>query len=262
MKQPGDQWCVQIDVTSACVHRCSNCTHLVGRYRHPWHMSPAQYEAAVLAVRDHPGAVGMIGGEPQIHPDFAELCEILQRHIPRERRALFTAIRPRPIAKRTFGQLHLNAFKGSCWHQPVLVASSLVVSNWRDYASRCWLRDRWSCSVTPKGFYFCEVAGAMAMLINGPAGIPPAPGCWNRPPATYEEQAAFWCSRCGVCLPLKARRASDEIDDVCPAWAQWLETTRRTNTIRTPALESAARAFRYLSAWHRFRIWLYRILHK
>ena len=37
--------------------------------------------------------------------------------------------------------------------------------------SNCWVQEQWSASITPKGGFFCEVAGSLDHLMNGPGGV-------------------------------------------------------------------------------------------
>jgi hypothetical protein len=74
---------IQIDVTSRCDLRCSNCTrHLahVDRYD----MSPAVFrETCRILNRALPTfIIGMFGGNPMLHPQAEQLMEIMQEEIP------------------------------------------------------------------------------------------------------------------------------------------------------------------------------------
>jgi hypothetical protein len=121
------------------------------------------------------------------------------------------------LIERTFGYVNNNQHKSECRHSPILVAISDVIP---DAAERerlidnCWLQEMWSATITPKGFFFCEVAGAMDMLFGGPGGLPVEPGCWRRPLEDFREQIERWCSRCGVPLNLRGRIDHEGIDDI------------------------------------------------
>lgn len=233
MIDPQRQWAIQIDVTNACTRACSNCTRFVG-HRESFVMEPAVFQQAAEALADFPTSsppvagidhkvVGIIGGEPLIHPRFTELAEIFSRAIPnRENRGLWTGLqwqktRYAELIERVFGYVNNNRHDTECRHSPILVAVSDVVEDsmvWRNMIGACWLQQLWSATVTPKGFFFCEIAGTMDLLFDGPGGLPVEPGCWRRPLTDFQEQINRWCPRCGVPLNLRGRIDHEEVDDV------------------------------------------------
>ena len=270
MIPPREQWCIQIDVTNACPRRCSNCTRLLTHARERWDMSLEDFARAVEALEDFPAdsspdrrgrrkVVGIIGGEPLLHLRFPELCEIMIEAVPEMRyRGLWTGIRyeehphraavdrligPRPSPAETpdegSGYLNQNLHDKECFHQPVLVAVGDVVQDetamWQ-LIDRCPLQKEWSSAITPKGFFFCEVAAAMDLVFDGPGGLPVTPACWRHDLAVYREQIERWCPRCGVCLPLEGRLDHERVDDVSRSN---LETLRRLGSPRILAGEYA-----------------------
>jgi len=266
MIPPREQWCIQIDVTNACPRRCSNCTRLLAHARKRWDMSVEDFARAVEALEDFPTqsppdrrgrrkVVGIIGGEPLLHPEFPRLCEIMIEAIPQMRhRGLWTGVRcerhpyraavqrligPRPSPAATpnerAGYLNQNLHDTQCSHQPVLVAVRDVVHDeaamW-EWIDRCPLQQQWSATITPKGFFFCEVAGALDLVFDGPGGLPVTPACWRHDLAEYRGQIERWCPRCGVCLPLEGRLDSEEVDDISRSN---LQTLRRLGSPRVLA---------------------------
>lgn len=233
MIDPQEQWALQIDVTNACTRACSNCTRFVG-HAEPFFMTVNCYRRAVEALADFPTdspttdrvkhkMVGMIGGEPLIHPEFRELVAVLRETIPnREHRGLWTGLRWQrtkyaSLIQETFGYVNNNQHNTDCVHSPVLVSISDVIADpeeRRRIIDNCWLQRMWSGTITPKGFFFCEVAGAMDLLFDGPGGLPVEPGCWRRPIADFGDQIERWCNRCGVPLNLQGRRDSEDVDDI------------------------------------------------
>ena len=244
MIPPRQQWCIQIDVTNACPRRCSNCTRLLAHARARWDVSLDDFARAVDALRDFPAestpdrrgrrkVVGMIGGEPLWHPQFDRLCEVMIEAIPEMRyRGLWTGVRyekhgHRATVERLIGKgpspvgyLNQNLHDKECFHQPILVAVRDVVEEeavmWR-LIDACPLQQEWSSAITPKGFFFCEVAAAMDLVFDGPGGLPVSPACWRHDLADYRAQIERWCPRCGVCLPLEGRRDNERVDDVSPS---------------------------------------------
>ena len=67
----------------------------------------------------------------------------------------------------------MDSFDKTSYHTPILVSSqSLIKDNWKreKYIDNCWLQMTWSAIINPKGGWFCEVAGAFSMLLDGPLG--------------------------------------------------------------------------------------------
>jgi len=167
--------------------------------------------------------IGMIGGEPLLHPQFATLAQIMLELIPnRQQRGLWTALDWRKtkhadIIRDTFGYINENRHDTPCKHSPVLVSISDVVAEKAErdrLIDNCWLQRVWSGAVTPRGFFFCEVAGAMDTVFGGPGGKPVDEHCWQRPLSDFQDQIDMWCSRCGIPLNLQGRIDAEEVDDV------------------------------------------------
>lgn len=186
-------------------------------------MSPECFRRAVEAVQDFPlnspscqlgrrKIVGIMGGEPLLHPKFPELVQIVCERIPdRRHRGLWTGedwrrgAHPiwgqyRPVVEKLVGPNPNNVirmdFTGDCgylnWnmhlpeatihHHPMLVAISDLVKNERrkwELIQNCWVQRQWSPSMTPKGAFFCEVAAAFDIVFHGPGGMPLKPGWWQ-----------------------------------------------------------------------------------
>lgn len=225
---------IQIDITNACMNRCSNCTRFTGHHRKPFFMDMDTFKRAVDSLVEFPGMVGMIGGEPLLHPKFAQMAEYLAKTIPNpKRRGLWSTVPKKQgekygsLIKEAFGNFFFNDHTmDNILHQPLLVAAQEVIPDpeemWR-FINECWIQKYWSASITPKGAFFCEVAASFDMLLDGPGGWPIEPGWWKRVPANYTEQKQFACPRCGCAIPLKRRPSTDEIDDVSPGNLEMLK---------------------------------------
>lgn len=250
MIPPRQQWCIQIDITNACPRACSNCTRLTAHAQEPFFMDLPTFERAARALahfptrspadrHGRPKVVGIMGGEPLMHPLFGVFAAVICRAIPNTGhhglwtgldystrrhaavvRALLGDTPSQRVRGRTIeGYLNYNPHRPACWHQPVLVGVQEVIRDkeamWR-LIRACPLQEQWAGAITPKGFFFCEVAASLDMIFQGPGGLPIDSRCWTHDLDQYEDQIRRWCPRCGVCLPLKPRKDEDEIDDISP----------------------------------------------
>jgi len=258
MIPPREQWCIQIEVTNACPRRCANCTRLLAHAREPFFMSVDQFAESVEAVRRFPTqstpdrngrrkCIGIMGGEPLLHPEFPRLVDLVVDAIPIENRGLWTGVadwqahrfagdvrrllgdEPSASTKPTPGRGYLNhnPHTARVEHQPVLVAIADVVADRDDrdaLIADCWLQRDWASAITPKGFFCCEVMAAFDEIFEGGGGMTVDDGCWRFDVEDYYfSQIAKWCPRCGVCLPLPGRRDSDNLDDVSRSNLQALQ---------------------------------------
>jgi hypothetical protein len=247
MKSPRDRrptvWhggVLQIWVTRACDKACFGCTQGSNLGGKPTRITTEQFETACVSLKDYFGVVGVFGGNPAVHPEFETLCEIMRKHIPYERRGLWcNKLHGKGAAARaTFNpgvsnlNVHLDkeafaefrrdwpeampfGLETDSRHSPPFVAMQDVIPDeaerWKLIAS-CDVNQFWSAMICVfrselRGF-FCEVAGAQAMLHqNEPdypdLGLPVTPGWWNKPMADFADQARFHCHACGI--PLKGR---------------------------------------------------------
>jgi hypothetical protein len=172
--------------------------------------------------------IGAIGGDPLIHPDFERFCEYAAKKIPRSHHGLWTTF---PAGKEkyaklicdTFAHILLNDHSIAVKHAPILVGIEEVVPNEEDIwpiVDRCWLGNHWSPVVNGRGAFFCEVAGSMSQLFEGPEGWDLKPGWWKKVPKDYTAQMEEYCRKCGCALPLYRRNSHQkggrDIDDISP----------------------------------------------
>ncbi len=231
---------IQIHVTRACDQQCFGCTQGSNLGGKPVMITPEDFEQACVSLKGYFGVVGVFGGNPALHPKFEQLCEIMRKHIPAEQRGLWCN-HPRgkgAACRKTFNpdvsnlNVHLSqeahdefwrdwpecrkVLKGldtDSRHAPPFVAMQDVgVPEGRrwELISGCDVNQLWSamlCSVPGKGLraFFCEIAGAQAMLhAHDDAwpdlGLPAEPGWWKKPIADFAAQVRHYCHRCGVPL--------------------------------------------------------------
>ena len=78
MKSPKDQLIIQIDITNACIHKCSNCTRFCGHHPKTFFMDFETFKNAVDSLDGYEGCVGVIGGEPTLHPEFEKFADYIK----------------------------------------------------------------------------------------------------------------------------------------------------------------------------------------
>ena len=255
MISPKDQKVIQIDVTNACVHRCSNCTRFCGHHNKTFFMDFETFKNAVDSLEGYKGCVGMIGGEPTLHPDFERFAEYLkskrlqtevttgrqpiedmQSYIPGHftdfdsaRTGLWSTLNKTyykhfETINDCFAAQNVNDHDNTCLHQALLMSrKELGISDeeWIPKRDACWIQNTWSATITPKGAFFCEVAGALDMLFDGPGGWKVEPGWWKKEPKDFAEQL-HWCELCSGCLDVPKRISCEEKDDMTPLIAEKL----------------------------------------
>jgi hypothetical protein len=192
---------------------------------------PESYEE----IPAYNGVVGMFGGNPCVHPQFEELCAIMREYIPFDQRGLWSnnLMGHGKVCRKTFNpdvsnlNVHLNpkAYEEMLrdWplsepkglyedsrHSPTLVAmkdmEDMTDEERWELISGCDVNQRWSALIGVfrgklRG-YFCELAGAQAMLHEREpdypdTGVEIRPGWWNRGMEAFKEQVRFHCFACG-----------------------------------------------------------------
>ncbi len=140
MRSPAVMQTIQIELTSACVLKCSNCTRFCGTHRVPFFMEFDDFKQAIDSLVEFAGTspygiVGFMGGEPLLHPQFEEFCDYALSKFPRRKLGLWStfpggekyANKYREVICKTFGNILLNDHsRDDILHAPVLVASEDV----------------------------------------------------------------------------------------------------------------------------------------
>ena len=262
MRSPKDMRIIQIDITNACVHQCSNCTRFCGHHKKPYFMDYDTFKKAVDSFEGFQGCIGVMGGEPTIHPEFERfvkyigdkyrstyniqstrkpivsfaeyihdknyiLDEMLNK---RKGPGLWSSVcesyyRHFEIIQDTFSFQNINDHNNKSLHQPMLVSRKemgIDDEEWISIRENCLVQNQWSATITPKGAFFCEVAAALDMLFEGPGGWKIEQGWWKREPEDFGAQLN-WCEICGGAILNSGRLSNEEIDDVSPMLYKMLE---------------------------------------
>ncbi len=241
MKAPGDKrptWMngiIQVHITRACDLSCVACTQGSNLGGKPVMITLDNFEQAVISLKDYFGVVGIFGGNPTMHPEFAKICGILTKHIPKERRGLWSNnLRGYgEICRMTFNpavsnlNVHTNreAFHEMKRDWPECNPIGLYDSrhsppyvSMRDLGytdeqivyliNNCDINQLWSAMICQVNgnlrAYFCEIAGAQAMLHGDDStGHHVDMNWWRKPISDFENQIEKHCFDCGV--PLRGK---------------------------------------------------------
>ena len=221
-----------IDITKHCHNACPYCIRYVKHLKEKkYHMSLDYFAKVLDAMVGWPNQIGMCGGEPTLHPQFPEICRMINEHKakhPESRFQMFTAHsanfkKYHSLLQGTFCCVHLNEHsdfqKSVCLHQPSTVAIGEVVTDKKlmnSLIDDCWVQRVWAPTINEKGAYFCEVAGSMATVIDGPDGFPVERGWWDKTPDQFKKQRDFFCKRCGMALPMQRELLGSDTEQFTP----------------------------------------------
>lgn len=237
-------WCIQIDITNHCFLSCIYCSRY-NRHLRPdqrKHMTLEQIEVALDSLASWPKRIGIIGGEPLLHPEFPQICKLIRKKIPARQIQLWTSGGKNlkdylPYIKRTFGcwayNEHNKEQMNSCRHQPLTIAIKDAVPDdglRKTLIDDCWVQRTWCPTINHFGAYFCEVAAAQDLLLNeGRNAWPVEPGWWQRTPAQFQDQVDLFCDNCGMAIPMERELILKKTEKFSPAL---LHTFREKNLKR------------------------------
>jgi len=231
------QGVLQIWITRSCDKSCFGCTqgsNLKGPFAK---ITLDQFDDACASLHGYFGVIGMFGGNPAVHPQFEDLCEIMRSHFDQEQCGLWCnkLFGHGAAARKTFNPAYSNLnvhldqdaydeFKRD-WpecnpvglhsdsrHSPPFVAMEDVIADeskrW-ELISNCDINQNWSALIgTFRGelrAWFCEVAGAQAMLHQHDKDYPDTgtkvtPDWWRKSIESFSNQIKFHCHKCGIPL--------------------------------------------------------------
>ena len=257
MRSPADMKIIQIDITNACCKRCSNCTRFAGIITEPFFMELETFKQAVDSMKGFKGIVGIMGGEPTIHPQFEKVRRYYRGQY-RLRRLLHACYEP---TSDFVNHILANAYHTGFSNQRGLWTSvgTEVLRAFRTDSGHLRLPDDERPQQSQHAHHLMAtrkelgvpddrmVQAARQLLdaepvervdhaqgrvllrggrrhgctLRGPGGWPIEPGWWKRTPADFGDQL-HWCEMCSAALPMPARDARGEVDDVSPVWKEKL----------------------------------------
>lgn len=277
---------IQIIVSTSCdLYTCSNCTQLLPFRKDTRHMSLGVFLRAVKSLADWPGVVALFGGNPCTHPQFPQLCQILEDHIqPQSRRGLWSnnLMGHGAVVRRTFypdGRFNLNVHKNVAaamemgewvpgriirssvrehsWHSPILMdRKDLGIGQltWESLREHCDINQKWSAAIVERDdqprAYFCEVAAALDGVRGDNHGVPLFPGWWKAPMTKFAHQVQGCCDQgCGVPLRFKGHQDVDATYDITPAFIPYTSLKTKSVTVtlhETPDMDGTVETTDYL----------------
>lgn len=228
MKPIWESYLCQIDITNVCPLDCVYCDRYIRHTRKDqgYFMTLDEVESAIDSLNGWTGHIGIMGGEPTVHPYFEKICYLLQRKYSRRKYQLFTMGGHKceeysKLIKETFYHVCLNphdAYQQSiCLHQPITVAIQDAVEddNYRkDLIDNCWVQRTWCPTIGPKGAFFCEIAFALDIILDGPGGYPVELGWWKKSPKQFQDQVERYCKYCGMPIPMERELLKTEREKI------------------------------------------------
>lgn len=234
MQNISKSWCAHIDITNICRKGCVYCTRY-DRHLGPncYYMSLEQVEDALISYRGFPGYIGIIGGEPQFHPQFDKICLLFKQYVPKNKPILFTSINPKTskwsaIIEETIGHYeyhpHNEEQEKTYEHQPLTIAIKDVIKDpklRKMMIDDCWVQRKWCPTITNDGAFFCEIGAALAKL-QGIKGWEVKEGWWNKDPKNFGSQLDL-CQLCGMPIPMRRQKMADKRQKISPSFLQILK---------------------------------------
>lgn len=202
----------QIDILSSCHLACANCTRFIGHHAKQYAMSVDCFRKAVESLQGFPGRIGIMGGEPCLHPKFLDILSAYREMVPKEKREFWTSGFKWAEYAEEIGEtfesdlVHFNDHTQSNGkHQPLGVSIQEVVDDeslmW-ELIDACPFQAHWSPVINDRGAYFCEIGASLSRVSDGIEGWKVEPGWWDKTPDQFQDQVKAICPNCSGCLPM------------------------------------------------------------
>ena len=241
MRSPADMDIVQIDISTKCHLKCSNCTRLIPHQPSRDDMSIEVFETAVKSMEgwNAPNKlIGIIAGEPTLHSNFEQISRrfselwgnddtengrmpirdfnafATERLFDRSNgRGLWTSLgagfyRHYETIMDVYSHWNTNTHESGGRHQALLItrkdytkATGLSDDEWVKNRDDCWVQKLWSATINDKGAYFCEVAGAIDRLYFGGSHAWPVEQGWWQRTPDDFKDQLDLCNYCALAQP-------------------------------------------------------------
>ena len=241
MRSPKDMDIVQIDISTKCHLKCSNCTRLIPHQPKREDMELENFERNVKSMEgwNAPGRViGIIAGEPTLHSNFEKISRRFAElwggpvtdngrlpikdfnHFATERlfdrstgRGLWTSLgsgfyKHYETIMEVYGHWNTNTHESGGRHQALLIsrddykaATGMSDDEWVQNRDKCWVQNMWSASMNDKGAYFCEVAASIDRLYFNGKHAWPVEHGWWQRKPEDFGAQLDLCNYCGLAQP-------------------------------------------------------------
>lgn len=231
MRSPAEMATIQIELTSACVLKCSNCTRFCGTHKVPFFMEDDTFYSAIDSlvgwVNEMPqGIVGFMGGEPLLHPSFEKFANYALSKIPRDRLGLWSTFpaggkypQYREVICRTFANILLNDHsRDDILHAPVLMGSE---EYFRKSCAKCGGAGVLVALGTNEVAGPCDECGGEGTVVNERELLHQTEHCWIQESwsAAINPKGAFFC---------EVAAAMTDLFDGPPGWKVEPDWWKRT----------------------------------
>jgi hypothetical protein len=241
MRSPKDMDIVQIDISTKCHLKCSNCTRLIPHQPSRDDMKVGTFERAVKSMEGWNGpnkVIGVIAGEPTLHGEFEQISRRFSElwggpltgngklpikdfnRFANERlfdrgngRGLWTSLgagfyKHYETIMEVYGHWNTNTHEIGGQHQALLISKDDYIKTtgisevqWIQNRDNCWVQKLWSATINDKGAYFCEVAGAIDRLYFGGKHAWPVEQGWWERTPADFGSQLDLCNWCGLAQP-------------------------------------------------------------
>jgi len=206
---------IELDITYSCNIGCLNCARLLRQAPTSEHMTIEQVKRFIdesVAQKVKWEVIGIVGGEPTLHPDLYEIVRLLldykKNYLPDCVMTLFTngfSEKTKQVLAGLPKELLIeNSMKTGpyVWHYPVTLAPcDLKRYRFADYSVGCFVTRICGIALTPFGYYHCPVAGAIDRIFGfdkGRRGLPLEMD-------SLKDQFEQFCRYCGYFTGLGAK---------------------------------------------------------
>jgi hypothetical protein len=241
MRSPTEMDIIQVDISTKCHLKCSNCTRLIAHQPKREDMPLEKFEQAVKSMEgwQRPGNIlGVIAGEPTLHSEFEQISmrfaelwggpltgngkfpvadfndmAVARLHDRTNGRGLWTSLgagfyRHYETIMEVYGFWNVNTHETAGRHQALLLsrkdyqeATGISDDQWIQNRDNCWVQKLWSATINDKGAYFCEVAATIDRLYFGGAHAWPVEQGWWQRQPDDFKSQLDLCNYCSLAQP-------------------------------------------------------------